>query len=202
MMYRLLQTFREENFCLDRELDSGMICLCIPVFDGVRQYGERYELTLEEYERSRLEPAWLVSLAEKCRRRENDDRLVDLPPLVRGEPYSINDWRFGEGLILNHHERNGDEVRTLQVFKREMFSLGCNLDSRIFFLRICTSIGPMDAMGSDEYEVTPEEYEAAARDREALIYLAAKCQTGNNDARLMGEMRVRRHSACHVGKWP
>ncbi len=202
MRYRLIQTFEDEAVALDQDLESGRFLLSIPVFDGNRQSLEFYELTPEEYERVSNDATARQELTTLCRARQNDSRLAEPLSSLRGAPCLPDEWR---GIsLLKVYSSGGREFRPLQVFWKEQFAFGYDQKSQKYILKIRIDLPTaMSGMTSDEsYEVTEEEVGKVLHDPAALIYLAAKCQTHNNDANLLEEMRVPRGSACHVGKWP
>ncbi len=202
MRYRLLQSFEDEKMCLDQDLDTNQFLLSIPIFDGNRQYLESYILTPEEYERVAKDATARKELTTLCRARQNDSRLAEPLPSVRGTPCLPNKGR-GEALIKVYSSR-GHEFRSLQVFWKEQFAFSYDQKSQKYFLQIRVDLPTVmsDVTSDESYEVTEEEVGQVLDDPEALIYLAAKCQTHNNDANLLEDMRVPRGSPCHVGKWP
>ncbi|MBB5039005.1 hypothetical protein [Prosthecobacter dejongeii] len=202
MRYRLLQSLEDEKMCLDQDLDTNQFLLSIPIFDGNRQYLESYKLTPEEYWLASQDAAARQALTAKCRARENDDRMSQPLPPVRGEPCPPGKWR-GSSLIQMSLD-NGREFRVYEVFQKEQFAFGYDQKSQKYILQIRVDLPTVmsDVTSDESYEVTEEEVGQVLDDPEALIYLAAKCQTHNNDANLLGDMRVPRGSPCHVGKWP
>ncbi|MBB5037417.1 hypothetical protein [Prosthecobacter dejongeii] len=204
MFFRPLHTFKDEMLSLDRDLETGLRYLCIPVFDGNVQSSEHYALTAEEFDLLTVDAAAREAMAGRCRARLEDARLAEPPVLPRGEPCLPEGFRGGA--LINHYpSRDGlRDARVLKVFWNEQFSLACDLISREFYLDIVVLL-PTGASGmtvSECYRLTPEEVRRVRHDHAALIHLAAKCQTHHNDAQLMSPPLVQRGIPCHVGVWP
>ncbi|WP_126356004.1 hypothetical protein [Cedecea lapagei] len=75
---------REHYFAIGVEELSGRFYLTIPVSLGVVDYSEYYEITSCEFEKFKSDILLAIPLAEKCRRRENDDNIMIPPPSNRG----------------------------------------------------------------------------------------------------------------------
>ena len=69
---------------VDRE--TGAAYLSIPVSNALADYEEYYRLTAQEYAAYLEEPALAFAFADRCRRREADDRLILPPGQDRGAP--------------------------------------------------------------------------------------------------------------------
>lgn len=77
---------REERFSLGIEETSGRYYLSIPVSNGLVDYEEYYELDRLAFERYRNDPQAALPFVERCRRREEDERLIQKPGRNRGTP--------------------------------------------------------------------------------------------------------------------
>lgn len=77
---------REHRFSLGEETVSGTYFLSFPVSNGLVDYEEFYALNDEEYQLFRADPESALPLLERCRRREEDDRLIQQPGSNRGTP--------------------------------------------------------------------------------------------------------------------
>lgn len=86
MRFDDLFIFKKEQFSIGQEADSGKFYLSIPVSNGLVEYEEYYELTQEEFERFSAALTEMREMAELCRSRNNDDRLIMKPGSKRGSP--------------------------------------------------------------------------------------------------------------------
>jgi hypothetical protein len=78
--------FKKERFSIGQETDSGKFYLSIPVFNGMVEYEEYYEMTKEEFERFSDALVSMRELAELCRSHNNDENLIMKPGRLRGSP--------------------------------------------------------------------------------------------------------------------
>lgn len=78
--------FRHERFAIGQEIDSKRYYLSIPVSNGLVEYEEYYELTEEEASRFLSGLDEMRRLAEGCRARCQDGRLIMKPGSKRGDP--------------------------------------------------------------------------------------------------------------------
>ena len=78
--------FRHERFAIGQEIDSGCYYLSIPVSNGLVEYEEYYELKPEEFSTFSKGLDEMRRLAEECRSRREDVRLIIKPGSKRGEP--------------------------------------------------------------------------------------------------------------------
>lgn len=76
----------EHRFSLGQELGDGTFYLSIPVSNGIVDYEEYYRLNESEFRDFLAEPAHAAVLLERCRRREEDERLIQSPGWNRGTP--------------------------------------------------------------------------------------------------------------------
>jgi hypothetical protein len=86
MKFEDAQFSREQRYSLGIETDSGRCYLSIPVSNGLVDYEEYYELSEEQYRLFLVDPVTAAQFAESCRRREQDDRLIQRPGSNRGTP--------------------------------------------------------------------------------------------------------------------
>jgi hypothetical protein len=75
------------RYVLGIEEESATAYLSIPVGSNLTDYEEFYAVSAEEYLALRSDPGAARMLAEQCRRREHDDRLILKPGWNRGEPW-------------------------------------------------------------------------------------------------------------------
>jgi len=75
---------REERFSLGVEETSGKRYLSIPVSNGLVDYEEYYELDRATYERYLADPKAALPFVQRCRAREEDERLIVKPGSNRG----------------------------------------------------------------------------------------------------------------------
>lgn len=84
MKFKDVLVCREERFSLGIEEDSGRYFLSIPVSNGLVDYEEYYELDQSTFERYRAAPKLALDFVERCRKREEDQRLIVKPGSNRG----------------------------------------------------------------------------------------------------------------------
>ncbi|MGM3225992.1 hypothetical protein [Dickeya zeae] len=77
----------EDRYAIGIELDSGKYFISIPVRNKFIEYSEFYEIDKNEFLEFKKEIALAIPLAEKCRRHENDNKLILPPPDDRGEAF-------------------------------------------------------------------------------------------------------------------
>lgn len=75
---------REHRFSLGTEGTTGRHYVSIPVSNGVADYEEYYALDEAEYARYLADPDAALPLVDRCRRREEDARLIVQPGSSRG----------------------------------------------------------------------------------------------------------------------
>ncbi len=76
MNFKDIYINREERFSVGIEEDSQKYYLSIPVSYGVLDYEEYYEIDQEDFEKFFSEHEHLRKIAEACRERKNDSRLI------------------------------------------------------------------------------------------------------------------------------
>lgn len=85
-LYRDTHVSAGARFSLGVVETTGEPYLAIPVSNGVVDHAEHYRLTAEEYAALARDEAAGARLADRCRRRELDDRLLHRPDEHRGIP--------------------------------------------------------------------------------------------------------------------
>lgn len=77
---------KEDRYSLGIESDSGRHYVSIPVSNGIVDYEEYYELTVEQYEAFLDDRTAAIDFVEGCRRHERDGLLIQKPGSNRGTP--------------------------------------------------------------------------------------------------------------------
>jgi hypothetical protein len=77
-------TNREHRFSIGRELESGRYYLSIPVSNRLSDYEEYYDIEQSSHDAYPGNVTELIALADRCRARMCDDRLIIPPGLDRG----------------------------------------------------------------------------------------------------------------------
>ncbi len=77
---------REARFSIGIEETSGRFYLSIPVGNGFVDYEEYYEIDAEAFARYWDDPGSALELVERCRKRQEDRRLIYQPGAKRGSP--------------------------------------------------------------------------------------------------------------------
>ncbi|WP_075238904.1 hypothetical protein [Mycobacterium colombiense] len=77
---------REDRYSIGVESMSGRYYASIPVSNGVVDYEEYYELTVDQYHQFLADRQAAVDFIEACRRHEHDDLLLQQPGNNRGTP--------------------------------------------------------------------------------------------------------------------
>lgn len=80
------QVSREHRYSLGTDTKTGNKYISIPVSNQLVDYEEYYAVDPEIYEALLKDAEQARTLAEKCRRRENDGRLIIKPGSSRGSP--------------------------------------------------------------------------------------------------------------------
>ncbi len=75
-----------ERYSLGTDMDTGKKYLSISVFNGVVEYEEYYEIDPEVFQEFLSKPDLAKEHAERCRRREQDEKLIVPPGKKRGTP--------------------------------------------------------------------------------------------------------------------
>lgn len=77
---------RDDRYSLGIESTSGRRYASIPVSNGIVDYEEYYEITLDQYQAFLGNRAAAIEFVEACRRHEHDDLLIEKPGSNRGTP--------------------------------------------------------------------------------------------------------------------
>jgi hypothetical protein len=179
--YTPIHLFEEERLGLEFHTASERFCLSIAVCTEWVEYLEHYELTREEFESLSINAEARLELAEKCRARQNDARLMEAPPPVRGTPCT---GPRGAGLLST---RPNAEFRTFQIVRKERFSLAQEVQTGKYCLEIPIDITPhWESVAY--YELKPEEYKIANQDKTVLLSLVEKCRNRENESHLIGPL--------------
>jgi hypothetical protein len=75
---------REARFSIGVEETSGRFYVAIPVSNGLVDYEEYYEIDAAAFARYRDDPKAALGFVERCRHREEDQRLIVQPGTKRG----------------------------------------------------------------------------------------------------------------------
>jgi hypothetical protein len=70
---------RDGRYSIGVEPTSGRYYASIPVSNGIVDYEEYYELTLDQYDEFLRDSTAAIAFIEACRRREHDDSLLQRP---------------------------------------------------------------------------------------------------------------------------
>ena len=74
------------QFHLENHLDRFEKYLSFPVFNGMAEYTEYYEILPDELDAIMNNEAFRKRVLAKSRNRQNDDRLLFKPGRMRGSP--------------------------------------------------------------------------------------------------------------------
>ena len=86
MTFKDIQIFAKERYSIEQDTVTGKFYLSFPVFNGMAEYEEYYEILPEEMEVIMKDESARKALLEKSRNRQNDDRLLLKPGRLRGSP--------------------------------------------------------------------------------------------------------------------
>ncbi|WP_395734742.1 hypothetical protein [Prosthecobacter sp.] len=86
MKFTDIKVFRNERCSIEQDVDSGRHYLSFPVFNGLAEYDELYEILPDELESILNDDEARRQLLEKSRTRKNDERLLFKPGRIRGSP--------------------------------------------------------------------------------------------------------------------
>ena len=77
---------KKDRFEIGIEEDSGKFYLSIPVFNGLVEYEEYYEISADEFKDFSDDLDNAKELVTLCRERKADKRLIQQPGKRRGSP--------------------------------------------------------------------------------------------------------------------
>ncbi len=86
MRFKTINFSKEERFILGIEVETNRYYIAIPVNLGLVDGLEYYEIEKVEFDKFEQDFEYLKNLAQKCRERKNDGKLLFQPGLVRGTP--------------------------------------------------------------------------------------------------------------------
>lgn len=86
MKFKDVAVNREERYAIGVEEQSGKFYVSIPVSNGMADYNEYYEIDQTAFERYRANLDSALEFVERCRNRQEDDRLFLKPGSRRGTP--------------------------------------------------------------------------------------------------------------------
>lgn len=81
-----IAVFRAERFAIEREVESGRTFVSFPVFNGLAEYSEFYEISQAELDAFTRDEPLLKAFVQECRERKHDNRLLFKPGAIRGDP--------------------------------------------------------------------------------------------------------------------
>jgi len=84
MKFKDVAVNRDERYSLGVEQDSGKYYVSIPVSNGMVDYEEYYEIDQPTFERYRTDLGSARDFVDRCRKRQEDDRLIVKPGRNRG----------------------------------------------------------------------------------------------------------------------
>lgn len=84
MKFKDVAVNRDERYALGVEEDSGKYYVSIPVSNGMVDYEEYYEIDKATFDGYRADLGSARDFVERCRKRQEDDRLIVKPGRNRG----------------------------------------------------------------------------------------------------------------------
>jgi len=84
MKFKDVAVNRDERYALGIEQDSGKYYVSIPVSNGMVDYEEYYEFDKATFDQYRADLGSARDFVERCRRRQEDDKLIVKPGRNRG----------------------------------------------------------------------------------------------------------------------
>ena len=79
MRWNCVYVDKVRRFSLEIEEESGRTFVSIPVYNGMVEYEEWYEVDAQDFERYRADPTLAFDFVERCKARQLDHLLL-LPP--------------------------------------------------------------------------------------------------------------------------
>lgn len=86
MKFRDILVDKEYRFAIEEDLESGNFYISFPVFNGLSEYSEFYQINQHELINFLNNRDLLKEFVKKCKDRQMDDRLLMKPGRIRGEP--------------------------------------------------------------------------------------------------------------------
>jgi len=84
MKFKDVAVNRDERYALGIEEESGKYYVSIPVSNGMVDYEEYYEIDKATFDQYRADLGSARDFVERCRRRQEDDKLIVKPGRNRG----------------------------------------------------------------------------------------------------------------------
>jgi L-amino acid N-acyltransferase YncA len=84
MRTRPIVVHREKRFSLEIEDGTGRHCVSFPVFNGLVEYAEYYEVDAATFDQFLVDVDTAEAFVERCRNREMDHLLMEQPGRLRG----------------------------------------------------------------------------------------------------------------------
>ena len=84
MKFKDVAVNRDERYALGIEQDSGKYYVSIPVSNGMVDYEEYYEIDKATFDQYRADLGSARDFVERCRKRQEDDKLIVKPGRNRG----------------------------------------------------------------------------------------------------------------------
>jgi len=81
-----IKQIKEDRFAFAKDEESGKYCISIPVFNGMAEYNEYYEISNHEYDEFSANLKKAKTFVQNCRERKEDARLMQKPGRMRGSP--------------------------------------------------------------------------------------------------------------------
>jgi hypothetical protein len=86
MKFRDVKFSKKHRFSIGIEEKSNKYYISFPVYNGLAEYEEYYELIEQEYIDFILDLNKALPLLQKCKERKEEDRLLYQPSIKRGTP--------------------------------------------------------------------------------------------------------------------
>jgi hypothetical protein len=86
MKFNHIFSSQEERFSIGIEEESNKYFIAIPVTTGIADYLEYYEIDKEDFDNFQTKDEHLKKIAQACRDRKNDSKLISGPRNPRAVP--------------------------------------------------------------------------------------------------------------------
>lgn len=86
MNFKDIKVYREKRFAIEKEIKTKRLFITFPVYNGLAEYTEFYEISNEELELFNQNEEKLFHFVDECKNRKHDQRLLLPPGKQRGEP--------------------------------------------------------------------------------------------------------------------
>ena len=184
-MFRVIHSYMKENMSLEKDPETNVCCLCLPFIDEVVRGGLRFRISEAELDLFVTDDQARSAFADRCRQRLCDERLIE-PYLPRnGRPCLAGD---GEGIPF---VKEYESTRNLMIFIQQWFSVSYDFEQKQHYLGIQCDFPGCHAQGTEDYRITPGEYDHLVGHPDELIKLAGKCQRKEADERLIKRFESR-----------